>query len=124
MKKKSFKKIKTLSVILSLFYFSGLIWYGEFILSTPLPLILLLVSTGFALLVVPLLSDKLLSSPIIKLISVLLIGTGISGSFYMIVNAITAMVYLSDLFIEIMQHILIIAVLVLLGIRVISPQGE
>lgn len=122
LKKSTFRKIRVLSVILSFFYFGGLIWYGELIFSRPFPLLLLLVSTGLALLIAPLLPDVLLSLPLIRFLSVLLIGTGISGSLYMIVDAIMATIYFGDLLVEIIQHVFIIFVLVLLGIRVVSPQ--
>lgn len=117
-KQKTFKKIKILSVILGFFYSSGAVWYGELFFSRPLPLILLLTSTGVALIITPLLSDTLFRLHYIRFPIMLLILTGIAGSLYSIGEVITSTGYWWDSLFVILQHIAIIFVLVILTLEI------
>lgn len=124
MKERTFRKIKILSVILGFFYCGGVIWYGEFFFSRPLPLILLLGSTGIALVIAPLLSDALLRLHCIRFLTMLLILTGIGGSLYTIGEAITSTGHWWDTLSVTLQEIVIISVLVILVLRVVVAMKE
>lgn len=117
-KEKTFRKIKILSVILGFFYCGGALWYGELFFSRPLPLLLLLASTGIALVITPLLSDTLLRLHYIRLLAMFLILTGIAGSLYSIGEVITSTGYWWDLLFVILQHIAIIFVLIILTLEI------
>jgi hypothetical protein len=118
------KKIRVLSVILGFFYCSGVFWYGELFFSKPIALLLLLGSTGVALLIAPLFSDALLRSRYIRFLNIVLISNGIGGSLYGIGDAIRSTGYWWNLLAIMLQHIVIIFVLVILGIQVISARFE
>jgi hypothetical protein len=119
-KNTSFKKIRILSLILGFFYCGGMIWYFESFLSRPFLLILLLSSTGFALIIAPLLSDTLLRSEFIRLLAALLISTGVGGSLYSITDAIKSTSYWWDVLVIILQHIVIIFVLAVIGLNILK----
>lgn len=99
-------------------------WYGELFFSKPIALLLLLGSTGVALLIAPLFSDALLRSRYIRFLNIVLISNGIGGSLYGIGDAIRSTGYWWNLLAIMLQHIVIIFVLVILGIQVISARFE
>lgn len=120
MRKTTYKKVKILSVILGLFYWGGIVWYGELFFSRPFLLVLLLGSTGVSLLVVPWLSDAFLRSRFNKLLTLLVICAGVCGSLYMLFDIVTSKGFLGDLFIAVFQNVVIITVLVVLGKEISS----
>ena len=114
------RKVKILSGILGFFYCGGMVWYGDIFLARPLPVVLLLGSTGVALIITPLLSDAVLRLYyFIRLLSILLLLVGIGGSLYSIVELMKSTGYWWDMGVVMLQYIVIISVLIILGIRII-----
>jgi len=113
------KKVRILSGILGFFYCGGMVWYGDIFLAQSLPALLLLGSTGIALIITPLLSETLFRSYFIRLLFGLLLIAGIGGSLYSIIGVIKSTGFWWDLIVVMLQHVVIIAVLIILGIRII-----
>lgn len=112
-------KIKILSFILGFFYCGGMVWYSDVFWGRSFWVILLLSSTGIALLITPLLSDSFLRVYYVRLLSILLILAGIGGSFFSIVDIVRSSGHWGDMSIVMLQHFAIIGVLSILGIRII-----
>ena len=124
MKKKTFKIVKVVSLLMGFFYIGGFIWFGEYFLSKPFYFIFFIVSTGLALLITPLITDTMLKSIVIRLIAALLVIIGIIHNIYMIIDVFLTSRYFVDAIDVIIQQLIILFVLVIILRRIINPKLE
>lgn len=120
MKKKTFKDAKVLSLFLSIIHIGGFIWFSESYLSESFSFIFFTVSTGFALLVAPLVSDVLLGFIVVRMLVILLVIIGILNNLYMMYGDLTAL-YFPDIHAFIIR-ILVLYVLIIMLRRMINPK--
>ena len=123
MKKKTFERIKIISVILGVVHVSGYIWFGDYYLSEFSLSTLFKVSTGIALIVMPLISDALLKISLIRLLTIVLGTTAIINICYMVIQALT-LHHLSDILVEVLKLLIILLVIIVMFQRVVRKNIE
>lgn len=118
MKKETFGQVKAMSVLLGLFHLFGYLFFGDYYLTGSFIHILFATSTGWALLIMPLISGKFLQIKIIKF-SILFIGIiGIVKNIHMMVEALM----LPPEPITFVIHLLVFIVLCIMIRGIIAPK--
>jgi len=121
MKKQTIKIVKAVSLVMGFIYMGGVVWFGDYYLSKPIYFMFLVLSTGIALLVIPLITDKKLESMPIRVIAILLVVIGIMNNIYMMAYVFLTSQHFVDIIAGTFQQIIILVVLIIMLRRVINP---
>jgi hypothetical protein len=122
MKKRTFRRAQSISLLMGFIYFGGLIWFSEYYLSETIYFAFLTVSTVLALIILPLISDAMLKKIIVRILGTLLGIIGILNTIYTMFVDLT-LPNSSDVPALIMR-IVVLLVLVIMIRRIINPQLE
>ena len=119
MQKKTFKVVKALSLFFSFLHFGGLFWFlPDYI--TPISYFLFTLSPGLALLVVPLITDKMLQWIVVRVGAVIIGIAGITNNIYMMTGDLSLQNY-PDIP-AFIGRIIVMLMLMITTFRIINPE--